>query len=260
MDQFPQNMPIPYNGWPTVDPQTNPYLLQREQPFVWPPENMAYPGYVPVTPTEQPGRKNDSCLRKLMRGISSLIFVLLCLSLVGGPLLFAMSDDPQKNYFGYRIYNVVTSSMTPKEDGSSPPGGFKEGTVILVKLCAPEEIRVGDIITFNPSVGDSGKNTFLTHRVVEIKQGQNGEDGIFFVTQGDANNSPDPPISGSMVIGKKVFHIPFSGDALQWIRSNFVLSMIIFCSFFATVFMLRWYFAKPEGDAQAGGNTHESHL
>ena len=191
-------------------------------------------------------QKSKAGFQKILSVISNVILALVCITLVGGSLLFAFSKDPGKSYFGYRIYNVLTKSMTPKEDGSSPPGGFKEGAVIIVKMCKPEEIKTGDIITFNPSTYDAGGTTFLTHRVIEVKNELNGKEGVFFVTQGDYNNSPDPPISGSMMVGKKVLHIPSVGDALQWVRVNFIFAMIILVSFFASIFFFRWYFAKPD--------------
>lgn len=184
--------------------------------------------------------------RKILNIVSGLVFALVCISLVVGSILFVSSNDPDKSYFGYRIYNVVTTSMTPKSDGSSPSGGFAKGAVIIVKLSNPEDIEVGDIITFNPTSGEENSMVYLTHRVVEIKDELDGNPGIYFVTQGDANDSTDPPISGSMMIGKKVFHIPYVGSALQWVRENFILVMIILASFFMSIIMLRWYFAKPK--------------
>jgi len=193
---------------------------------------------------------SDKRGRKILSVISNIVLAFVCITLVVGSLLFAFSNDPDKSYFGFRIYNVLTKSMTPKEDGSSLPGGFKEGAVIIVKMCKPEDIKSGDIITFNPSTHDTDGSSFLTHRVIDIKTELNGKEGIFFVTQGDYNNSPDPPISGSMMVGKKVFHIPSVGDALQWIRTNFILAMIILVSFFVSIFFFRWYFAKPDSKKQ----------
>ena len=219
-----------------------------------PPQNVAVPfeeiaELEPDTHVEE--RADKPAVGKVFRLVSNIVFAVVCITLVIGSILFAFSNDPGKSYFGFRIYNVLTKSMTPKEDGSSLPGGFEQGAVILVKMCKAEEIKVGDVITFNPGTHDVNGTSFLTHRVIEIKTALNGKQGIFFVTQGDANNSPDPPISGNMIIGKKVFHIPHAGSALQWIRSNFILSMIILISFFMSIFFFRWCFAKPEEEEQS---------
>ena len=184
--------------------------------------------------------------RKVIKFITNLCFWAVCILLVAGSLLFAVSNDPQKSWMGYRTYNVLTESMTPQQDGTSPPGGFKKGAVILVRLCKPEEVGVGDIITFNPTAGDEQNAMFLTHRVKEIKDELGGKKGTFFVTRGDFNNADDPPISGEMLIGKKVFHIPGAGGFLQKVRENFLLSIFTIICLFACIFLFRWYFAAPK--------------
>ncbi|MDR0813718.1 MAG: signal peptidase I [Oscillospiraceae bacterium] len=182
--------------------------------------------------------------RKFVKTVSDVIFWVVCVTFIVGAVLFATSKDPRKSYFGYRTYNVITGSMTPQAD--SPPGGFKAGDVIITKMCRPEDIRVGDIITFNPSTRDDGNTSFLTHRVVEIKYELGGKSGIYFVTKGDANPSADPPISGDMLIGKKVFHVPAVGKILQAMRNNFKASILTVICFFSFIFLTKWYFAKPK--------------
>ena len=198
---------------------------------------------------QKPSKSSDkpaSPLKKVIKIVSNLCFWAICISLVVGSVLFAISNDPQKSYLGYRTYNVLTESMTPRPDGSSPPGGFKKGAVILVRMCQPEDINVGDIITFNPNANDTENTMFLTHRVVEVKHELGGKEGIFFVTRGDFNNSDDPPISSEMLIGKKVFHIPGVGGLLQKVRENFILSIVTLICLFACIFLFRWYFAAPK--------------
>jgi signal peptidase I len=186
-------------------------------------------------------------LRKTLSAIGNLLFWMFCIALVVGSALFAVSRDPNKSYWGYRTYNVLTASMTPtvQADGTTPPGGFKKGALILIRMCKPEDIAVGDIITFNPSPNDTENTRYLTHRVVEIKTELGGKPGVFFVTKGDRNNDADPPISGDMLIGKKVFSIPGAGGFLQNVREHFALAIVCVVCFFGAIFMLRWYFAKP---------------
>jgi signal peptidase I len=198
--------------------------------------------FKPQTPCKQ---KPNALPQKVLCIASNLVFWIVCISLVFGSVLFAVSRDPRKNYLGYRTYNVLTESMTPRADGSSPAGGFKKGAVIMVKMCKPSDIKVGDIITFNPNARDEENTLFLTHRVVEIKHELGGKEGIFFVTRGDANNSDDPPISSDMLIGKKIFHIAGMGGFLQTVRENLTMSIITIVCLFACIFMFRWYFSAP---------------
>ena len=222
------------DDYPWSKPQTGVLSLELQQPN---------------TALQKPSRSSDkpaTSLKKVLKIASNLCFWAICISLVIGSVLFAISNDPQKSYLGYRTYSVLTESMTPRPDGSSPPGGFKKGSVILVRMCQPEDIKVDDIITFNPNANDKENTMFLTHRVVEIKHELGGKEGIFFVTRGDFNNSNDPPISSDMLIGKKVFHIPGIGGFLQKVRENFTLSIITLVCLFACIFLFRWYFAAPK--------------
>ena len=185
--------------------------------------------------------------RKALSVVQNIFFWGFCIVLVVGSVLFAVSNDPKKSYLGFRTYSVKTESMTPKADGSSPPGGFRRGDMIIVKMVSnPAEIKVNDIITFNPSVKEEDNQLFLTHRVVNVLTELGDKQGLWFVTKGDFNNSEDPPIPADMLIGKKVFSIPKVGSFLQKVRENFALAITTIICFFACIIMFRWYFAKPK--------------
>ena len=183
--------------------------------------------------------------RKTWRILISCVFYLLCVSIVIGAALFAFSNDPGKDYFGYRLYSVKTPSMVPQSD--SPSGGFYAGDMIFVKRTSPETLEIGDIITYAPNKNNAA--SFLTHRIVEIKNklttDPNEPAGLYFVTRGDANNADDPPISADMVIGRKVGSIRHLGGVLEAIRGNFIPILIFFVIAFAFVFTLRYYFSDP---------------
>ena len=184
--------------------------------------------------------QSRSTFSKIMNVIFNLLFYSIIIALLVGSTLFAFSNNPQKSYFGYRIYNVLTNSMVGDAEDC-----FKAGDIIIVKLMEPEEVEVGDIITFVPG---RDERSYLTHRVVEVNHELNGMPGIYFVTRGDANNSDDPPISGSMLVGKKVFTISGMGAVIKFIRANFVITMIFVVAAFAFIMLLRYYFAKPKDE------------
>lgn len=182
-------------------------------------------------------------LLAVLKKVCNLFFWVICIALVLGSILFSVSKDPRKNYLGYRTYSVKTESMTPQPD--SPPGGFRKGDMIIVKICEPEDIREGDIITFNPS-RDPENVSFLTHRVVKVLSELGGARGIFFVTRGDANHSDDPAISAEMLVGKKVFNVPRAGKLLQAVREHKALALVTIVSLFSCIILFRWYFAMPK--------------
>ena len=194
--------------------------------------------------------KPDTASKKILRAVTNLAFWALCIALLGGSILFALNKDPNKNYLGYRAYNVLTNSMAPNADGSSPPGGFIKGDTIIVQMCKPEQIKANDIVTFNPNPNDPESTAYLTHRVVRILDELGGKQGLYFVTKGDHNKSEDPPIAGASIIGKKVAMIPRVGGILQLIRARFALSVVVIVSLFGTILMLQWYFSKPKNGAQ----------
>lgn len=91
-------------------------------------------------------------------------------------------------------YVVLSGSMEPT---------YPTGSLIYVKDVEPQDVKVGDPITFvlNEDL------TVATHRVVEV----NETDG-WFRTKGDANDSPDgSPVLFENLIGVPQFCIPKLG-------------------------------------------------
>ena len=212
----------------------------------------ANPFEMPKTAGEMPFSEDSSEVkgkskgRKVVGFIFNCLFYLMCISIVAGAALFAFSNDPGKSYFNYRLYSVKTPSMKPQPDG--PSGGFYAGDMIVVHMVAPESVEVGDIITFVPQ--KDRPDTFLTHRVVEIKEkltnDPNEQAALYFVTRGDANDTDDPPISADMVIGKKVVSVRYVGNVIQVIRGNLIPIIIFIVVLFAFIFTLRLLFSDPK--------------
>lgn len=171
----------------------------------------------------------------------NLFLYILSIALVAGSALFTFSSSPTKSFFGYRFYTVLTKSMVPNEEARAKglKGGFGAGSLIFVKVCSPETLKEGDIITFVPG---NDARTMLTHRLVEIRHELNGREGLYFVTRGDGNPSEDPPILASMVVGKKVLAIPHVGAILRVVQRNLVLVLVTIVSGFAFIIVLKKYF------------------
>lgn len=93
---------------------------------------------------------------------------------------------------------ILTSSMEP----TYPPG-----TLVIVKPIDANDIRIGTPITFQV---ESGKDLFITHRVIAITHTSSGD--LSFTTQGDANGSPDEaPVLPVQVRGEVWYGIPYLG-------------------------------------------------
>ena len=116
--------------------------------------------------------------------------------------------------FSFQLYSVLTKSMTPL---------YPVGSVIYVQEASPQDIVVGDVITFE--MGENINYT-TTHRVVEINK-----ENQYFVTKGDTNNAQDvDPVSFSRLIGTPKLCIPYLGELSNKINSTSgqILSLLIF--------------------------------
>ncbi len=116
------------------------------------------------------------------------LFVVLC-------LLAVMVLIPRLG--GGTAYTVLTGSMRP----NYPPG-----ELIVTKPVQPEQISVGDVLTYQY---ESGKPGVVTHRVVSISSSLSG--GQEFILRGDANNSNDEPIVAEQIRGKLWYSMPWLG-------------------------------------------------
>lgn len=104
---------------------------------------------------------------------------------------------------GNTPYAVLSGSMEP---------AYPVGALIYVRQTPPEDIRVGDVISF---VLDEDL-TVATHRVVE-----RSADGTQFYTKGDANASPDgTPVDAGNILGVVQFHVPLLGYGAMWLHTG----------------------------------------
>ena len=134
--------------------------------------------------------KKKRLLEKLINiFLNILIFifgVFLLISIYNNIQINILGND-YSSFFGYSMFEVQTGSM---KDAINP------GDMIVVKN--EPDIKLNDIITYKEG------NEFITHRVIEVYNET-------YVTQGDANNTKDKPITKSQVVGKVVKILPGFG-------------------------------------------------
>jgi signal peptidase len=99
---------------------------------------------------------------------------------------------------GATPYTVLTGSMRPH----LPPG-----TLVVVKPVDPDELQVGDVVTYQL---ESGESTVVTHRITSVDTRLDGK--TVFTTQGDANDVPDPAqVLPVQVRGRLWYAVPYLG-------------------------------------------------
>ncbi len=121
---------------------------------------------------------------------------------------------------GYQVYHVVSGSMEP---------AYGVGELLYVKAVEPEEVAMGDIITFRL------EDTTATHRVIGIDT----ENRLFF-TKGDANEAPDEePVAFDDLLGVTVFHIPGLGYVSGFIQDppGLYITIVLGLGLLAAVFV-----------------------
>ena len=118
------------------------------------------------------------------------LFVILFLLMV---CLQRFSNN-EVSFFNYRLFTVASGSMAPQ---------YNVGDVLIAKETAPEDIKIGDSLTY---LGNSGTFTgkVVTHEVTRIEKTTSGE--YIFHTKGKANLIEDPPVYQKQVYGVIVWN------------------------------------------------------
>lgn len=158
--------------------------------------NEAKQGKGPFLEKKEGEKSMHPTVRKLWNIFSAVLValvVLLAVALVGVRLA------------GIKTYAVLSGSMEP---------AYPTGSLLYVKSVAPEELKVGDAITFLLD-----EDTAATHRIVEILPDREDGSVLRFRTQGDANDTPDGTLVHCRnVIGKPVLCIPHLGRLAHFVQ------------------------------------------
>jgi len=102
---------------------------------------------------------------------------------------------------------VLTSSMEP---------GLPPGTLIVIRPVAPDNVAIGDVLTYQIT---SGRPEVITHRVIAVESNSDGE--LRFQMQGDNNGAPDNELVRPVQVkGKLWYSVPFVGYASQFMNGE----------------------------------------
>lgn len=128
----------------------------------------------------------SSYAKNILKVLSKIItIIIIFISII---IVVQKITNNKQSFLGLRLFRVQTGSMIPK---------YQIGDVILVKEVDPNEIKIGNDVTYQGNKG-SMKGMVVTHRVVDIEE----VDGKrIFHTKGIANKLEDPAIDENQITG-----------------------------------------------------------
>jgi signal peptidase len=148
--------------------------------------------------TSSPARTSASKPAK-KKGVLHYIGVGLSFGLLSLVLLLAVLVVALPMLTKSTPYTVLTSSMNPS---------YPAGTLVITKPTDAQQIRIGDVITYQIK---SGEAAVITHRVIQIIEPAQAGDEVKFITKGDANSLADPEVKPIQVRGVVWYAVPFIG-------------------------------------------------
>ncbi len=182
-------------------------------------------------PPRQDGRRR----RQIKNAAGNVLFYLaLVLALVVALFIRATRQGAPVTIAGCSGMLVLTESMQEV---------IPKGSLIITKSVPPDELQIGDDITFmvNPT-------TSVTHRIVNIRPQAGGTPII--QTKGINNPTPDAPVAVENIVGKVVYHSLFLGLLAKGIGDNWPLLLFLLAVWTALGKVLAWLFRQdrpPQG-------------
>lgn len=165
--------------------------------------------------------------KKIVNGI--LLGVQIALVLFAIILTLIMILNPKQDEVsgvGIKLLPVLTDSMDgEREINGTTYSGFPAGALVIAKNPDYDDLKVGDIVTFQDRIGDELR--LNTHRIIEVVEIEPGL--VKYRTQGD---NPEAPVDSTLKLPgdiKAVYitHINGLGNALFWIRDGYHFIYVI---------------------------------
>ena len=164
-------------------------------------------------------KQKTTAVHKLLTIFGTVLCIILIPILIINCTLIVKSftSDEVPSIGGTLPLIVLTDSMYPE---------IKSGDLIICHTEDPEDIAVGDVISFFDPAGNG--TSIVTHRVVEVTE----EDGqIAWRTKGDNNNTEDrlPVTADKLVAVYEGTRIPGFGNVALFMQSTPGLIICVVC-------------------------------
>lgn len=160
-------------------------------------------------------KEKNTLPEKILAAVGVILCVVFIpILLVNMTLIVKSYVNPNQvpDFMGYKPFIVLSGSMEPE---------IMTGDMVLVKNTDAENLQEGDVIAFK-----SGE-AVVTHRIMEVKT-ENGE--VSYVTQGDANDSPDQTsVKPADVEGIYKNRIPGAGNVAMFMQTTTGMILFVVC-------------------------------
>jgi len=168
-------------------------------------------------------------ISKTLSVVSIILIIVLAIIFVQNVIFIvqgAVNPNTPPKVLGVTPLVVLSGSMEGEEHGS-----FPSGSMLILKKA--KDIEVGDVIAYRDPA--SMENAIVTHRVIQIVPGENGE--VYYHTKGDANNMADASaVPANKIIGEYFLHIPHMGNFALFLQEP--VGMLLFIGVPVIAFIL----------------------
>ncbi len=167
-------------------------------------------------------KEKSTASHKVLTGIGIALCVILIPILILNCTLLVKgwtNKDQVPSIGGVAPMIVLTDSMVGEAEDC-----FNGGDLIFVKTVKPEDIKVGDVISYFDPNGNG--STVTSHRVTNVFE----KDGtIYFNTKGDNNNIEDKlPVAADKLVGKYTgFRIAGAGQVAMFMQTTWGLIICV---------------------------------
>lgn len=157
---------------------------------------------------------------KIIKNVLLILMIVIALGMVAFVFVsMTFFNRNDRELFGYRVYIVVTDSMSATD--------FDAGDLIFVKEVDSDLLEAGDVITFLSQEGESFGQV-VTHKIRRRAVNQRNEQG--FVTYGTTTGVDDEEIVTPMyILGKYQFRIPKLGAFFNYLKTpaGYILLILV---------------------------------
>ena len=127
-------------------------------------------------------------MKKVILKVLKYFFIIIFVLFVSMVCLQRFSNN-RISMFNFRLFTVISGSMEPK---------YKIGDVLVAVETKPEDIKVGDVISYLGNKG-SFADKVITHQVIKIEKGSDGK--YYYHSKGLANAIEDPVVGQDQLYG-----------------------------------------------------------